>query len=180
MAESRVAYRYAISLFSVAKESRVLDAVSRDLGMIEGLMESSREFRLFLRTPVVNMLKKRNILKDIFGGKTQELTTHFVMLLASKEREGMLGEIIRQFYRIRDMEQGILDVTVRTASAFTKAQEASLVGRLEAVTRKRVRVRFFPDASLKGGFTVQYDDTVWDASLRHQLDSLRQQFIGAA
>ncbi len=180
MAESRVAYRYAYSLFAVAQEANAVEAVGRDLEFLRGLMESSREFRIFLRTPVINTMKKRGILTELFGRKIGELTMHFLLLLASKDREGNLDEIVRQFFRVRDRELGILDVTVRTASTFTKAQEKSLVTRLEAVTRKRVRVQFHADASLKGGFTIQYDDTVWDASLRHQLESLRQQFIGAS
>lgn len=180
MAESRVAYRYALSLFNVAQESKSVDAVVRDLEGIRALMESSREFQLFLRTPVINTMRKKGILNEILRKRVGELTMHFLLLLASKDREGILDEIIAQFFRIRDRELGILDVTVRTASTFTKAQEKSLVTRLESVTRKRVRVKFLPDASLKGGFTIQYDDTVWDASLRHQLESLRQQFIGAS
>jgi F0F1-type ATP synthase delta subunit len=31
---------------------------------------------------------------------------------------------------------------------------------------------------LKGGFTVQHDDTVWDASVRHQLNRLQEKFAG--
>jgi F-type H+-transporting ATPase subunit delta len=180
MIQSRAAYRYALSLLSVAGETGRIEQVSTDFEMIERLIKSSSDFSLFLKTPVISTIKKKAVLETILRDHVDELTMKFVRLLVSKNRESVLSEVIRQFYRLRDERLGILDVTARTAVPFTKTQEEDLVNRIGQVTKKKVRIHFIQDPLLKGGFTIQYEDTVWDASIRRQLESLRQKFVMAA
>lgn len=177
MSEFRAAYRYAVALLGAAEEVRKLDVVSNDLASLEKLVKDSREFVLFLKSPVVNSERKKRTLTDILQGKVSDLTMKFVVLLASKGREGLLPEIIRQFYALRDRRLGILNVTARTAVAFKPEQEKLLVDKLESATKKKVRITFVIDPSLKGGFVVQHDDAVWDASVRHQLELLRERLV---
>lgn len=176
MSEYRAASRYAAAMLGVAEESTKLDEVSKDCTYIETLLKNVREFRMFLKSPVVNSEKKKKTLKEIFTGRVTDLMMKFIFLLASKGREGLLPEIIQQFYRLRDARLGILNVTARTAVPLTSHQEKTLVGRLEKVTKKRIRLASIIDPALKGGFIVQHEDTVWDASVRHQLELLRERF----
>ena len=101
----------------------------------------------------------------------------FVLLVAAKKKEGQLAGIIREYYRLKDELQGILNVKVTSAVPFTAVQEKDIIARMEAMTKMKVRLVTSIDADLKGGFTVQKEDTVWDASLRHQLDALRERFM---
>ena len=177
MSDIRSAYRYAIAIIGVAEETKCLDEVNRDFQFIEKMINEIREFSLFLKNPILNDLKKKQILTEILEKKVNALTFKFIMLLTTKDREGLLPEIIRQFYRLRDERIGILNVTARTTVKFTTSQEQELVRKLAAATKKQVRVNYIIDSSLKGGFTVKFDDTVWDASVVRQLDLLRQKFM---
>ena len=177
MTEARAAYRYALALIGVAQEMKKLDAVDRDLTFIEKLTRETREFYLFLKSPVITTEKKKRVLHEIIRGNVGDVTVKFVMLLASKGREELLPEIVRQFVRLRDERLGILNVEARSAVQFTTAQEESLARQLEKATMKRVRMRYVLDPSLKGGFIIQHEDTVWDASVRHQLEVMRQRLL---
>src|SRR6266436_3797218 len=97
MSEYRAAYRYALALLGVAEEVKKLDAVSADISSLENLTRTSREFVVFLKSPVINSEKKRRLLKETLQGKVSEVTMKFVTLLAAKGREGLLAEIIKQF-----------------------------------------------------------------------------------
>src|SRR6266571_7989058 len=123
MSEFRVAYRYALALLSVAEEMRKVEAVSIDFENLEKLVRQNPEFTAFLRSPVVSIEKKKHILREILHQRVSETTYQFVLLLASKGREGVLAEVIKQFFRLRDERQGILNVTTRTAAPFTETQE---------------------------------------------------------
>jgi F-type H+-transporting ATPase subunit delta len=176
MSEYKAAYRYALALIGVAEETKALDAVNKDLAYVEALHKESSEFMSFLKSPVVNKEKKKSVFTELLSNKVSDVTLKFILLMTSRDREGILPEIIQQFYRLRDERLGILNVTVRTASKFSETQERSLVNQLEQSTKKKIRLHFVMDPSLKGGFTVQHEDTVWDASVRHQLDVLRLRF----
>lgn len=177
MADTRAARRYALALIGLAEEQKVLNLVAEDFDSLERLLRDSREFALFLTSPVVSMQKKKEILSTILRGKVSELTRHFVLLLTSKDREKLLGETIQQFNQLRDERLGILNVTTRTAVKFTGEEERRLIQQIERATRKKVRLNYILDPSLRGGFVVQHDDTVWDASVQHQLELLRRRFV---
>jgi F-type H+-transporting ATPase subunit delta len=177
MSDIRAGHRYATALLNVAAETNSIDGVNADFQSLENLILKSAEFRSFLKSPVVNVEKKKKIVAEIFKGTVSDLTLKFLLFLASKGREGLLPEIIRQYYRLRNERLGILDVKTATAVPMTKAQEQDLIAQLEKVTKKKIRIHTVIDPSLKGGFTVQHEDTVWDASVRHQLDLLREKFL---
>jgi F-type H+-transporting ATPase subunit delta len=66
------------------------------------------------------------------------------------------------------------------AAPLTPAQERRLTERLEEATKKKVRMKYVRDATLRAGFMVRLGDTVWDASVRHELEQLRRLLAGGA
>jgi len=177
MSNSRIAYRYALAVLGVAEETQKLDVVFTDFGLIEKLLTEVREFSLFLKSPVIKSLKKKRVLTELLKPRVSELTLAFVLLLTSKDRENLLLDVIRAFYKLRDKKLGILQVTTHTAVPFALAQKEQLVSKLTAVTKKNVKIEYVVDSSLRGGFTVQFEDTVWDASVKRQLELIEQRFI---
>jgi len=174
--ETRAAYRYALALLETAEEQDAIDRVSTDLRMIEDLIRESREFLVFLRSPVINTQKKKSILTELFGKQLNATTFGFLLLLTTKNREAMLPEIIQQFYRLRDERAGIVQATVRTPIPLTKEQEKKLSTTLERIMKKKIRLQEILDPQVKGGARVQIGDTVWDGSVAHQLEVLRERF----
>ncbi len=178
MGEFRAAHRYARALFGVALERDQLDAVAADCGQIEALLGASREFMLFLRSPVINAQKKRKVAEEVLAKRVGKTTLTFVVLLVSRGREALLPEIIAEFFRLRDERMGIVNATASVATPLTSAQERRLIERLENATKKKVRMKYVQDASLRAGFMVRLGDTVWDASVRHELEQLRKLLAG--
>jgi F-type H+-transporting ATPase subunit delta len=180
MAEFRASHRYALALIGVAEERNKIDEIGRDCQQLDRLISDVREFRLFLASPVINALKKRQILGELLRARVGETMLTFVFFLASRNREGLLSQIIAEFFRLRDDRMGILNVTASVAVALTPAQEQRLISRLEQATKKTIRIQYTLDPSLRAGFTVRLEDTVWDASVRHDLENLRRRFIEGA
>lgn len=177
MSESRAAYRYALAILQAAEEQRKLDQVVKDFEEVERLIKDVAEFRVFLRSPVINNQKKKSILTELLTRRISDFALMFILFLTSKNREMILPEVIQQFYRLRDGKLGIVSATVRTAVPFTKEQEQKLLERLEKKTRKKVRLNYLVDKRIKGGFVVQIEDTVWDGSVAHQLEILHKHLI---
>jgi F-type H+-transporting ATPase subunit delta len=177
MIQSRVDQRYALALLEVAGEKGARDAVDRDMTLLEGLIAQSRDFNMFLRSPVINLHRKQKVFGDLLGGRVHEATLLFVQLLAHKNREKHLPGIIAQYRRLRDEQEGIVNVTVRTVVPLTTAEDEAITTRLKNSIRKKIRVSSVMDPSITGGFTIRFEDTVWDASVRHQLENLRKRLM---
>src|SRR5579862_2172536 len=114
MADSRAALRYARALLGTAQELKQLDAVNTDVLLIDGLLKGSREFRLFMQSPVINTQRKKSVFTEVLKGNVSELMFSFLILLASKKREMIVPEIIEQFKIQYDELRGIMNVTLRS------------------------------------------------------------------
>jgi len=176
MSESRSSYRYALAIIEYAEEIQQLDAVSRDFESIRSLIGVSRDFQVFLKSPVIRNEKKLEILSILFKDKVSDATFRFLTLLTSKNREGLLHEIIGKFMALRDERLGVIDVAMRSAVPITADQERQLVDQLKRATKKQPRLHKEIDPNLLGGISVRFEDTVWDGSVRRQLELLQRKF----
>lgn len=177
MAETRAAYRYALALIGIAEEIGQLDPISEDFAMLGKAMRDSHDLYRFFKSPVINKHKKRVVLDALLKDKVNETTYRFIELITMKERESILPEIIVEFSRLRDKRLGIIRASVKSAVPLSRLQVDDLLKRLGAVTGKKLMFTESVDPALIGGLTVQYEDTVWDGSVRRQLDLLRERFL---
>ena len=176
MTYSRAARRYAQALMDVAEDNKIIDRIVADLESLQQVVQESREFRAFLKSPVIKKDKKRGVLTAMFKPSVDAATMDFLMLLCDKGREDLLPQIIEQFLSLRDEKLGLVSVEVKAATGLTDEQRAILRQRFEQLTKKKVRIHMSIDKQLKGGFVVKVGDTVFDGSVRRQLELLRKRF----
>jgi F-type H+-transporting ATPase subunit delta len=177
MKNTRVARRYATALMSSAASDTSVDVLARDLDLIGGTLASSRELRLLVASPVVKAGKKGEIFAELFGKTISKETQAFLDLLIDKQREEHLPAIITEFRVLCDVRRGIVNAHVTSAADISPAQEKLLQKELGRITGKDVRLSTAVDATLRGGLVVRVGDTVLDASLRRQLEILRERFL---
>ena len=94
-----------------------------------------------------------------------------------KKRENLLDSIGKRFLELRDEYLGIANVMVTSATEFSTEQKNVLKNKLEKILDKKVSLNFRTDQKLVGGFIAKVDDTLYDASIRHQLELLKKQFL---
>jgi F-type H+-transporting ATPase subunit delta len=174
MANLRIANRYAEALLTAAEELHILKDVSNDITVIQRIFKESREFRLFLKSPVIKKEKKQEVIKASFGSLVQPLTFQFLTLLVEKEREDVLPGVIEAFFRLQDEMLGLVHVQVTTARELSQPQAAQLKQRFEAYSKKKVQLDQSFDTQLIGGFIARIGDTVFDGSVKQQLELLRK------
>ena len=175
MRDIRVAKPYARALYDAAVEQNALPAVVADVRGLTETMEQSEEFAQFLSSPLLSPQMKSETFQNLFAESVHPLTLNFLRLLALKQRERYLLAIGEVLLAIVDEAAGRLVAKVTTAVSMTAAQQAELAQQLRAYSGKDVRLETTVDAAVQGGFIVQLDDTVFDASIATQLRRLKQQ-----
>jgi len=176
-----VAGRYARAFADVVSEHK-LDAASTvaELREIAALVSGHAELRNVLENPAVEQKQKLGLLdalvKRLRAGK---LLRNFVAVLIDHKRIGQIGEIAEQFRQDLDERMGIADARVSSARVLTAAEKKSLEQRLAAVTGKTVRATYSEDSELLGGAVVRIGSTVYDGSVRGQLQRLKEEIAGS-
>ncbi|TRZ66589.1 ATP synthase F1 subunit delta [bacterium] len=176
MLSGKVAKRYALALFDAAKISGQLDIVAVDCNNIIELLDSSKQFMRFFRSPVIKASKKQSVINAVLESRISKLTSDFLKLLVLRNRENVIHEILTEFIRLNDDISGIIKVAVKSAVELSDEQKQNLKKQLDEFSNLNTESVFTFDESLIGGFTVQVKDTVLDASIKRQLELLKNKF----
>ena len=178
MLNPRVALPYAKSLIDLAIEKGKLEEVNKDIEFLRDLMSVSPEFRMVLGSPVIKADKKVMILGAVTKGKIGPITAGFFQLLLNKSRENVLQEIVTSFKEQYNAFMGINKVKFVTPYALTDTQKEMVISKLTAETgMTNILLETKIDESLIGGFILEYDNKVVDASLKYELHNIRKSFL---
>ncbi len=177
---SPVARRYALALYEEARARSVADAVDADVQVLGEALSASRDLRTAMTSPVVSRTKKEAIVRRLFTDRLHPLVTNFLLLLVRKEREELAPAIVAAYTALVDEREGVVEARVRAARPLSPGQAEKLRGQLERITGRAIRLLLDVDPHLLGGVVVRVGDRVYDGSLRHQLDLLRDGFESRA
>lgn len=177
MSVQRIASRYAKSLFELAQEQGKLERVLEDVKQFRKATKN-RDLYLLLKSPVVPTAKKLTILDVLFKNRFDELTMAFLRILANKGREMYLPEVGQEFIRQYKQFKHISTVTIRTAVPLSEEAVKAIRKKLKAsqITDEKVEIVTRVEEDLIGGFILEVDDKIYDASISHKLDKLHRQF----
>lgn len=173
---SRVAYPYASALFQTAKDKDELEVVIADVRLLLSAVTESDSLVQYLQSPIVKAADKKTKLTALFRDQVSNLAFNFLLLLIEKRREGILPETMAAFVELYNKHSGIQPVRVVSAVELNSVQKEQLLEKVRHYTGGKVDASYETDASLIGGFVVHIGDKMLDASIRHQLDLLRDQF----
>lgn len=177
MLNTKITNRYAKALLDLAISENQLDVIVNDLEFVKKSILSLRELSLLIKSPIVKRDKKRKIFNELFKDKISETALKFCELIINRQRSELLLDIIQRFLELKDEYLNIKSVSVKSAIELDEIQLNELRTVLEKKLGKQVHINLTIDKNLIGGFIVQIDDTVIDASLKHQLELLRKKFL---
>jgi len=173
-----VSSRYARALADVIAESK-LDANQSltQLRTMVAAFEISKELREIWETPAVLPAQKRKVLDALAArtGVTERAVRNFIAVLIDHGRIALLPEIADRLEAELNKRIGRVDAEIVSARELQQAQRSSLVAEISRLTGKQVVARYATDATLLGGVTVRVGSTIYDGSVRGQLQRIRQQ-----
>lgn len=178
MSAGRIASRYARSLIQLAEEGQKLDRVLEDVEAFRGLITDSKDFRNFIKSPIIQVSKKKNILAQLFDQKFDDLTVKFLQLLTQKQRESLLPEIADEFVLQYRNKKGISTAVITVADELSDATYELIKEKLEksGIAFSKVELTIQKDPAIIGGFILEMGGQIYDASVTHQLHELKKNF----
>ncbi len=173
----RIAHRYAKSLFDIAHEKNTLDAVSQDMKFLATLCDN-KEFKLFLKSPLISIEKKQNVFKALVGDKVSADTIATLRVMVEHKREGYLNDICLEFEEMYLKAKHISKAKLVTAQAIDDALANKILAEFQAANLLDTQVALTREVnpSLMGGFVLYFNDQVYDASVAYKLGLLEKQF----
>lgn len=179
MSSQTVARRYATALADVVIPRGEAVVVQNELNAWQEMFTANEMLLEVFRNPTIGYEKKRTILEKLIDkSKVSPTTTNFLQVLLRNQRLAELGEVNARFAQVLDERAGQIAAEVTTARPVAEGTKEALAAKLGTITGKRVKLTYAQDEELIGGLVTRIGSTVYDGSVRSQLEQVRSKMIG--
>ena len=173
------ANRYAKALFDVALEEKAdLAAIDTDLQSVVEMMKASPELEQASGFSSTTDAKRQALMESV--SKAMTLTAPVTKMLVLLAKSGKLNLIpdLAVAYRERLLaHQNIVRAEVTSAAPLSPEKTKALEASLSQVTGKKVELSVSVDPELLGGVVARIGSTVYDGSVKTQLQRMRQELV---
>jgi F-type H+-transporting ATPase subunit delta len=174
-----VARRYAAALADVVVARGEARQVQEELSAWETMIQQSAQLQEVFSNPTIPYDQKQKVLSALITRtRLRPLTANFLQVLLQNQRLTELGEVNKRFAQILDERSGIVSAQVTTARPVPEGSQAALRKKLMALTGKEVRLSFATDEELIGGLVTRIGSTIYDGSVRTQLQQVKEKMAG--
>ena len=171
---------YARAFADVVMSMRLDPAVAlAEAQQLAAFARDNKGLREVWDAPAISAEKKRAVLDSIVkrAGISRPVR-NFVAVLIDHRRTRFIGEIVIQFAQELNQRLGFAEAEVTTARELSDDERTTLEADLAKVTSKRIRANYTKDATILGGAIARVGSTVYDGSVKGQLERIRQQLMG--
>lgn len=172
---SVVAIRYARALVDVVVSTNADGAqVLSGLRQIQQLIAGSTELQVALSSPAVAPSKKRAVMKRLMDPMgLPEKVRNFVYVVIDHRRAHEFPSIVDAYEQLLDERLGFVSAAIHSAKELNDSQRQAIETQVSRLAGKKAKLKFSTDPALIGGVVARVGSTVYDGSVRGQLDRLK-------
>jgi len=177
MADFTTAARpYANAVYDIASETGAdnkssLDSWSDALANLATVINDAQISSL-LDSPETSKAEKGELVISVLGDNLNAQQQNLVKLMAENGRLKLMSDVVEQFEVARAKAENKIEAEVISAFELTPEQTDELINTLKNKLGKEITLTTTIDKSLIGGVIIKAGDTIIDASMKSQLDSL--------
>ncbi|MEI6899712.1 MAG: ATP synthase F1 subunit delta, partial [Bacteroidota bacterium] len=155
---SHIASPYSSALFELAIEKNILEECLKDMKTVTDICKSNRDFRLMLKSPLINTARKKQIFTRVFGESITPLTLSFLLIIIRKRRESFIPDIAHVFVEQYKDYKGILTTVMQTPVTATDEIRKEILGLMKSQLKHDGTVDLIETVNpeLIGGFILQW------------------------
>ena len=170
---SGLAGRYAVALFELAVEEKILNNVADELVALGALLKSSDELDMITTSPIISHANKAAAMSELvrFAGFSKTVK-NFIGVVTANRRLDQLANMINEFNRMLSHHRGEVNASVVTAYKLDKNQLDALSIKLKSMVGSDINLESDVDEVLLGGMVVRVGSRMIDSSLKTKLANL--------
>ena len=173
MIKSQVGRRYSKAIFDIAEEKKQVKEIYELLNSVMVLYRTDKEFKNFIRNPLISNEEKKSVLNEIFG-KDNSDNLNILLYILDKGRINCIKYIVAEYLKIYYRKNRILDVRATFTKELTDEQKKKLIDKLSQKTGKEINLEIKIDKNILGGGVIRIGDKIIDGSIRRELDNWKR------
>ena len=166
--------RYAKALISYGVENDNLDILFSEFSSLIQTLEDSKDLVSFIHNPTISKDIKQKVLDELISDNLPN-TLIVINLLSQNNRLDMLLDVCKGFIEQYNVHKDIVEVIVTTPIEISEDIENSIQAYLNSIENGKIKLVKKRDESLIAGFTIDYNNTRLDASVKRRLEKMKKQ-----
>jgi F-type H+-transporting ATPase subunit delta len=177
--DETVARNYAHTLFELASRHEGVERYGEGVEVVARLLDEDPRFALFLQSPRIPLDAKKKVVRKAFGSALPKPLVNFLLVVLDKRRQRLLREIASEYHDLVDQQLNRIHAEVTVARPLDEQALRAVTQKLTVLLGRTAipHVRVRPE--ILGGIVVKTGDTIYDGSVRRQLDGMRKQLLSA-
>lgn len=169
--------RYAKALYKFAAEKEATLQVYDLMQNLVAAFDRNDGLRTTIANPFVPVNEKIGLLTTA-AGQENSILTDFVKLLAQNNRLDIVQAVALAYTVLYRQENNIHLVSITSAAPLSEADRKRITDMIEKhIGNAKAQFAYNVNPELIGGFVIKIDNESLDASVRNELNQLRQSLI---
>jgi F-type H+-transporting ATPase subunit delta len=176
---SPAAIPYARSMMELAEPQGQVETIGAELADLRQVLRDNPSFARFLSDPGIKDSARNAAIDRVLRGRVSTLVWGLVGVLNKKDRLGLLPAVADAYESILEERRGIVEVDVTVAHRLSPEDLELVKNRVSQALEKQAVVHQQVDESIIGGIRLRVGDKEIDASVKHQINALRQRLLAS-
>ncbi|WP_113701055.1 F0F1 ATP synthase subunit delta [Nonomuraea lactucae] len=161
-----------------AESQGTLDEVEDELFRFSRVIAANADLRRALSDPAVPEEAKRQLLRDLLGGKVAPTSLRLITQVAVHSRGRSLETGLEEFGQLVAQQRQRFVAVVRSAVELTEQQKQRLATWLRTSYGRDVHLNVEVDPRVLGGFSVRIGDEIIDTTIVGRIEEVRRRLAG--
>jgi F-type H+-transporting ATPase subunit delta len=170
---------YARTFFELAVEDGRAEQVAEEIDGVSAVIAADPETRLFLESTRIRPEVKYGVIDRAFTGRVSDPVRNGLKVLVRRDRFYLFDEIRTAYHRRLDEHLRRVRALLITAVPATESDLEAVKAAVREKIAKEAVIETRVDPALLGGFVLQVEGSVIDASVAQRLRSLRNRLMTA-
>ncbi len=162
---------YAKAVYDIAAEADELESWGDALANMAAIVVDEQMSEM-LENPDTGKQEKGELIITILADKLTDKQQNLVRLMAENGRLKLMPDVARQYEVARAKAENIIEAEVISAFELSAEQTSDITNTLKNKLGCEITLSTSVDETLIGGVIIKAGDTIIDASMKSQLDSL--------
>lgn len=171
---SNISKRYAKAFFEIAANEKKLEEFYAELSSFSSMITQNKALKEFLANPIIEQDNKKAVVEKLISKLSfSNMTVNFIKLLVDKRRIDALPDIETCYRQLMDEALKKVRINVKTAFPMSGKMQEFITSNMEKITGRKAEITVETVPDLLGGVVIGVGDTLYDGSVRTQLNNMR-------
>ena len=171
-----VSSRYGLALYSLALEEKKLDLWQEEVRELSRIFRENTDFIMVLGSSFISLEERQEILEKSLVGVDKEIVA-LISVVMENNRIDLIFEIFESFNSYCNQYRGVSEGLIYSTVKLEEKVISQIEEKVSKIENSKVELKNVIDPSLIGGVKIVIKDHIYDGSIKHHINMMKQDLL---